>query len=426
MLDIKAIRANPDSLKQALARRGLTGGVEEILRLDEERRSTIQSLGEARRQRKRLSEQVAFAKSENDPGRVHALGEQAKEIKQRVRQWEEKRRHADKMLEELLAVLPNIPLHDVPDGIDERGNIERHRFDSPPEGNFPWVDHVEIGERLGLMDFSIAAKLSGARFVVLRGDLARLERALGSFMLDIHTREFGYQEISPPLLVRKEIMYGTAQLPKFFEEQFSTQSNLWLIPTAEVPLTNLVREQIIVEDELPLRYTAMTHCFRKEAGAAGRDTRGMIRQHQFSKVELVSIVTPDTSAAELERMLACAEAVLQRLELHYRVVLLCAGDLGFAAAKTYDIEIWLPGENTYREISSCSLCGDFQARRMNTRYRRQSDDKVAFVHTLNGSGVALGRTLLALLEQKQQANGCVSIPDALRPYMGGMKKIERK
>lgn len=426
MLDIKAIRKNPEILRQALERRGLSGGIDPILRLDEERRTAIQSLDEVRQQRRQFSEQVAQAKAEGDPARAQTLGERVRQIKQDLRELEEKQRQADEALEGLLMTLPNSPLQDVPDGVDEGDNREIRRFASPPRGDFPWRDHVEIGEGLGLMDFATAAKLSGARFVVLRGALACLERALGSFMLDIHTREFGYQEIAPPLLVREEVMYGTAHLPKFVADQFSTQSGLWLIPTAEVPLTNLVRDQILAEDELPLRFTAGTCCFRKEAGAAGRDTRGMIRQHQFSKVELVSIVRCEDSTAELERMLACAEAVLQRLELHYRVMLLCAGDMGFAAAKTYDIEVWLPGEGNYREISSCSLCGDFQARRMNSRYRRSSDDKVAFVHSLNGSGIALGRALLALLEQKQLADGSVVVPDALRPYMGGMKRIERK
>ena len=426
MLDIKAIRQDRDGFQRAMARRGLSAGAEEILRFDEERRAAILSLDEARHQRKQLSTQVAQAKSAGDSDLAQSLSAQVKRIKDRLRQWEEQQSRANDALKSLLAALPNLPLPDVPEGADENANVEGHRFGERPHFDFSPRDHAALGESLGLMDFATAARLSGARFVVLRGALARLERALGTFMLDLHTQEFGYQEIAPPLLVRTESMFGTAHLPKFEEDQFSTQSGLWLIPTAEVPLTNLVRERIVAEEELPLRFTAGTQCFRKEAGAAGRDTRGMIRQHQFAKVELVSIVRPQDSPAELQRMLRCAETVLQRLELHYRVMLLCAGDMGFAAAKTYDIEVWLPGEGAYREISSCSLCGDFQARRMNARYRRRSDDKPAFVHTLNGSGVALGRALLALLEQKQQSDGSIVIPAALRPYMGGMECIERE
>ena len=426
MLDIKAIRQDTGGFRRAMTARGLSVDAEEILRLDEERRAAILSLDEARHRRKRLSAQIAAAKNSGDNDLAQSLSEQVKEIKGQLRQWEEQQSRADEALESLLAALPNPPLADVPAGADESANVEQHRFGEAPHFDFPPKDHAALGESLGLMDFAVAARLSGARFTVLRGALARLERALGAFMLDVHTQEFGYQEIAPPLLVRTESMFGTAQLPKFEEDQFSTQSGLWLIPTAEVPLTNLVRESIIAEEELPLRFTAATPCFRKEAGAAGRDTRGMIRQHQFTKVELVSIVRPQDSPAELQRMLHCAETVLQRLELHYRVMLLCAGDMGFAAGKTHDIEIWLPGEGAYREISSCSLCGDFQARRMNARYRRSSDDKPAFVHTLNGSGVALGRALLALLEQKQQADGSINIPAALRPYMGGLQRIERE
>ena len=423
MLDIKAIREDAGAFRRAMARRGLPADAEEILRLDEERRAAIQRLDEARHRRRQLSGAAAQAKTGGDKARAEAIGAEVKDIKQQMRGWEESQSSAEQALDTLLAALPNPPLDDVPDGADESANVEQHRFGDKPQFGFAPRDHAAIGEALGLMDFTAATRLSGARFVVLRGALARLERALGAFMLDMHTGEFGYQEVAPPLLVREESMFGTAQLPKFEEDQFSTQSGLWLVPTAEVPLTNLAREQILPEADLPLRFTAATPCFRKEAGAAGRDTRGMSRQHQFSKVELVSIVGPQQSAAELERMLHCAEAVLQRLELHYRVMLLCAGDMGFAAAKTYDIEVWLPGQDAYREISSCSLCGDFQARRMKARYRRSEDGKVDFVHTLNGSGVALGRALLALLEQKQQADGSVVLPAALRPYMGGVERI---
>ncbi len=365
---------------------------------------------------------------------------------------------SSKALSTKLAEIPNLPLDDVPDGTDEKGNVEHHRFGAKGDYAFKPKQHFELGEALGMMDFETAAKLSGARFVVLKGGLARMERALGQFMLDVHTGEHGYTEVNPPLVVNSSTMFGTAQLPKFVDDQFiATTSELqreawnsaidfhdqhpgenvsidrkmgefldrrWLIPTAEVPLTNLVRESIVDETALPMRFTACTPCFRAEAGAAGKDTRGMIRQHQFTKVELVSITTPEQSKDEHERMLACAEEVLRRLDLHYRVVTLCTGDMGFPSQKTYDIEVWLPGQGLYREISSCSVCGDFQARRMNARYRK--DGKPAFVHTLNGSGVAVGRALIAVMETYQQADGSIVVPDALAPYMGGVKKIERK
>lgn len=426
MLDIREIREDPASFEASMGRRGVASGVGEILRLDEERRAAVQSVDEARHRRKQLSDDIAAANKRGEKEQADALTQEVRACKERIARGEEIQKETGAALDALLSALPNPPLKDVPDGADETSNVERHRFGEQPQFAFSPKDHVEIGEGLGGMDFTTAAKLSGARFVVLRGALARLERALGAFMLDLHTGEHGYQEVAPPFLVREEVMFGTAQLPKFAEDQFSTQSNLWLIPTSEVPLTNLARERICAEEELPMRVTAMTPCFRKEAGAAGRDTHGMIRQHQFSKVELVSVARPEESEAELERMLACAEAVLQRLELHYRVVLLCAGDMGFAAAKTYDIEVWLPGQGAYREISSCSLCGDFQARRMGARYRRRSDGKTAFVHTLNGSGVALGRALLALLEQKQQEDGNVVLPEALHPYMGGATRLEKE
>jgi seryl-tRNA synthetase len=363
------------------------------------------------------------------------------------------------MLDDALAEIPNLPLDDVPDGKDPNDNVEHHRFGAKRDYAFSSKQHFELGEALGQMDFELAAKLSGARFVVLKQGLARLERALGQFMLDLHTGEHGYTEVAPPLLVRDEVMFGTAQLPKFEEDQFWAvkgellvgaseefvssadrfeaqaaylgyrsklrNERFGLIPTAEVPLTNLVRESITDEAQLPLRLTACTPCFRAEAGAAGKDTRGMIRQHQFTKVELVSITTPEQSRDEHERMLACAEEVLRRLDLHYRVVTLCTGDMGFAAQKTYDIEVWLPGQNMYREISSCSVCGDFQARRMNARYRGK-DRNVRHVHTLNGSGVAVGRALIAIMETYQDANGSIAVPEVLQAYMGGMKKIERQ
>ncbi len=333
-------------------------------------------------------------------------------------------------IDEILAGLPNLPAADVPDGADETANLVLRREGEPPLFNFAAAAHEAIGERLGLMDFRRAGKLSGSRFVVLRGDLARLERALGQFMLDLHTREFGYQEISPPFLVRDEVVFGTGQLPKAAEDMFRTTNGLWLIPTAEAPLTNLVADEILDERELPLRFTAWTPSFRSEAGAAGKDTRGMIRQHQFMTVELVSVTTPEQSAAEHERMTACAEEVLKRLGLAYRVMLLSAGDMGFAAQKTYDIEVWLPGQGAYREISSCSNCGAFQAQRMRARYRpaegRGTEGRgTQPVHTLNGSGLAVGRTLIAILENYQHADGSVSVPAALQPYLGGQKLIER-
>jgi len=368
---------------------------------------------------------------------------------------------ADDELAKELAAIPNLPSEEVPDGVDEHGNVVRHHFGAVRNYAFVPKPHDDLGGELGLMDFETAAKLSGARFVVLKKGLARLERAIGQFMLDLHTNAHGYTEVNPPLLVRDDVMFGTGQLPKFAEDQFRAtrdldedeknhrlvelasmgigsevlarfpgfglRSNLWLIPTAEVPLTNLVRESILDEKELPMRLTALTPCFRAEAGAAGRDTRGMIRQHQFTKVELVSIATPETSKDEHERMLACAEEVLRRLDLHYRVMTLCAGDMGFAAQKTYDIEVWMPGQGeggAYREISSCSVCGDFQARRMDARYRG-SDGKPRFVHTLNGSGTAVGRALIAVMETYQQENGAIAVPDVLQPYMGGLKLVEK-
>src|SRR5579875_1905480 len=325
----------------------------------------------------------------------------------------------------LLATIPNIPADDVPTGSDASGNVERHAFGRKRAYAFTPRQHFELGEALGMMDFDLAARLSGARFVVLKQGLARMERALAQFMLDLHTGEFGYTEVSPPLMVRGDTMFGTAQLPKFADDQFRTTDDRWLIPTAEVPLTNFVRDSIVAEDELPLRRVACTPCFRAEAGAAGKDTRGMIRQHQFTKVELVSITTPDQSRDEHERMLACAEEVLKRLDLHYRVVILCTGDMGFAAQKTYDIEVWLPGQGSYREISSCSNCGEFQARRMNARYKGKEGRVKGFVHTLNGSGIAVGRALIAVMETYQQAGGAIAVPDVLRPYMGGATMIER-
>jgi seryl-tRNA synthetase len=348
-----------------------------------------------------------------------------------LQQGEEDERRLTAELETELSAIPNIPFDDTPVGKDEHDNVERHRHGSPRAFNFAPKEHFDIGEGVGQMDFETAAKLSGSRFVVLKGQLARLERAIASFMLDLHTGEFGYEEVSPPLLVKDHVMYGTAQLPKFADDQFAVykgastdeQDKFWLIPTAEVSLTNLVREQILAEEELPKRYTAYTPCFRAEAGSAGRDTRGLIRMHQFSKVELVSITTAEAAIDEHERMLACAEEVLKRLDLHYRVMTLCTGDMGFSARKTYDIEVWLPGQDAFREISSCSVCGDFQGRRMQARYKPAGSKTTKFVHTLNGSALAVGRTMVAILETYQQADGTITIPDALKPYMGGQDTI---
>ncbi len=336
---------------------------------------------------------------------------------------EEAERAAQGALQTRLSEIPNLPHDDVPQGKDEHDNVQVRAYGDVPTFAFPAREHFSLGEALGMMDFEAASRMSGARFVVLKGALARLERALGQFMLDLHTAEHGYGEINPPLLVRDEAMFGTAQLPKFREDQFPAGDEFWLIPTAEVPLTNLVREQIIEEAALPIRVTALTACFRAEAGSAGRDTRGMIRQHQFNKVELVSITTPETAQAEHERLTACAETVLKKLGLPFRTMLLCSGDMGFASQKTYDIEVWLPGQGRYREISSCSLCGDFQARRMNARCKTPDAKQTRFVHTLNGSGLAVGRTLVAVMENYQNEDGSITVPDALLPYMGGIKRI---
>ena len=432
MHDLRWIRENPDAFDRGLERRGLPPCAEQVLALDREWRALQTAAEETRAMRNRLSREIGAAKKRGESAEdllaqvanrkdmEAATSAQASELRRRI--------------DESLAELPNLPAADVPEGADETANKEIRRIGEPRRFNFDPLPHEAIGEKLGLMDFATAAELSGSRFVVLKGKLARLERAIAQFMLDLHTSEFGYTEVSPPLLVRGEALFGTGQLPKFAEDQFRTTDEtgaLWLIPTAEVPLTNLVAGQILVEAELPLRFTAWTPCFRSEAGAAGKDTRGMIRMHQFQKVELVSITTPEQSEAEHEQMTQCAEEVLKRLGLPYRVVVLSTGDMGFSAQKTYDIEVWLPSQNRYREISSCSNCGAFQARRMDARYYPK--DKAVLsgtvlgntqpVHTLNGSGLAVGRTLIAILENFQRANGTVAIPEALQPYMGGQKAI---
>jgi seryl-tRNA synthetase len=421
MLDLRWIRDNPDELDRALARRGMTPQAAAILAHDRAWRAVQTRAEQLQSERNRLSKEIGGAKAKGlDPGDLMRKVALSKEEEARLEGEAARLRAA---IDEALAPIPNVPAADVPDGLDESFNKLLRQHGTPHHFAFPAKDHVALGEALGMMDFGRAGKLSGARFVVLSHALARLERALASFMLDLHTREFGYREIAPPLLVRSETMFGTGQLPKFAEDQFRTTTDLWLIPTAEVPLTNLAADTILDAAQLPLRFTAATPCFRLEAGAAGKDTRGMIRQHQFTKVELVSIAHPDHSAAEHERMTACAEEVLKRLDLPYRVMLLCAGDMSGAAQKTYDIEVWLPGQNAYREISSCSNCGEYQARRMKARFRPKDGKGTRFVHTLNGSALAVGRTLIALLENCQSANGTIAVPAALRPYMGGLEMI---
>jgi seryl-tRNA synthetase len=421
MLDIRWIRENPEAFDRALTRRGMKPLAESVLTHDKEWRAAQTRAEQLQAERNRLAKEIGAAKGKG--GDATALLRQVADSKEQEAVLESTAARLKTAIDDLLKPLPNVPADDVPDGADESGNRLVRQHGTPPAFAFPVKDHVALGEALGMMDFARAGKLSGARFVVLSRALARLERALGAFMLDLHTSEYGYTEVSPPLLVRDETAYGTGQLPKFADDLFRTTTGLWLVPTAEVPLTNLVADTMLDEAALPLRFTAWTPCFRSEAGAAGKDTRGMIRQHQFNKVELVSIVHPDRSAEEHERMTACAEEVLKRLGLAYRVMLLCAGDMGAAARKTYDIEVWLPGQIAYREISSCSDCGDYQARRMMARFRPKDGKGARFVHTLNGSGLAVGRTLVAVLENYQHANGTITVPDALRPYMGGLEAI---
>jgi seryl-tRNA synthetase len=464
MHDIRFIRDNPDTFDRGLVRRGLEPQAARLIALDEKRRGAIQAAEAAQARRNAASREIGEAKKGKNEAKAQELLAEVAALKESIPALEAEERKTTEELNHALAEIPNLPLDEVPDGKDSNDNVEHHRFGAKRDYAFGPKQHFDLGEALGQMDFETAAKLSGARFVVLKKGLARLERALGQFMLDVHTSEpHNYTEVSPPLLVRDETMFGTAQLPKFENDQFWAISGdlflpyggadleevghetdtvalgaaftnvqnklrnlrLGLVPTAEVPLTNLVRESIADEAQLPLRYTACTPCFRAEAGAAGKDTRGMIRQHQFTKVELVSITTPEQSKDEHERMLSCAEEILRRLDLHYRVMTLCTGDMGFASQKTYDIEVWLPGQNMYREISSCSLCGEFQARRMNARYRTKEGRQVRHVHTLNGSGVAVGRALIAVMETYQQEDGSIAVPDALVSYMGGMKKIEK-
>jgi len=473
MHDIKWIRDNPDAFDAALKRRGLDGLSASLIALDEKRRAAILASEQTLARRNAASKEIGDAKKNKDNARADALMAEVGELKTKLPELEAAAKKFEDDLKTELAQIPNLPLEEVPDGADEHGNVEHHHYGAKRNYAFKPKEHVELGEALKFMDFEAATKMSGSRFVVLKKGLARLERAIGQFMLDLHTDKHGYTEVNPPLLVRDDAMFGTAQLPKFRDDQFkATRGSVspekireaiyslgnrdrldemspseikllsdelfihfqddpdvhhWLIPTAEVPLTNLVRESILDEKELPMRLTALTPCFRAEAGAAGRDTRGMIRQHQFTKVELVSVTTPEESKNEHERMLSCAEEVLKKLDLHYRVMTLCTGDMGFASQKTYDIEVWMPGQGEggmYREISSCSVCGDFQARRMDAR-SRGPDGKPRFVHTLNGSGTAVGRALIAVMETYQQDDGSIAVPDVLQPYMGGLKVIKR-
>lgn len=432
MYDIKWIRENAEAFDTGLTRRGLEPLSSSLLALDDTRRSAIAKAQSAQERRNALSKEIGKAMGAKDVALADKLKAEVASLKDSQPALEAEEKAAKDALDEQLAAIPNRPHDDVPQGADEHGNVLLHAHgEKPEEGGKRLVgvnqpkEHFELGEALGQMDFETAAKLSGSRFVVLNSQIARLSRAIGQFMLDTHAEEHGYTEVMPPLMVRDDAMFGTAQLPKFRDDQFRAGDDHWLIPTAEVPLTNLVRESILSEEELPRRYTALTPCFRAEAGSAGRDTRGMLRQHQFEKVELVSITAPEKSREEHERMLACAEAVLKKLDLHYRVMTLCTGDMGFASQKTYDIEVWLPGQKTYREISSCSVCGDFQARRMNARYKTKDGKGPFFVHTLNGSGTAVGRALIAVMENYQNADGSITVPEVLVPYMRGVTRIEK-
>tara|TARA_R110000787_G_scaffold186397_3_gene298019 strand:- start:26021 stop:27298 length:1278 start_codon:yes stop_codon:yes gene_type:complete len=421
MFDIRWIRDNPDAFDKGMARRNLPPQADTLIALDATRRDAQTRAQELQTERNALSKEI---------GKIKAQGGDADEIMARVSASKDAQAAAEgeaqsalEALNDALSRLPNLPFDDVPDGASEDDNVEVRRVGTPASFEFEPKDHVDLGEALGMMDFETAAKIAGARFVLLSGGLARMERALGAFMLDHNTEQFGYTEVNPPALVNDKTMFGTGQLPKFGDDLFKTTDGYWLIPTAEVPLTNIVADHIIDDDYLPRRYTAMTWCFRSEAGAAGKDTRGMIRQHQFSKVEMVSVTHPDHSLDELERMTSCAEDILQQLGLPFRTVVLCTGDMGAGARKTYDIEVWLPAQDRYREISSCSVCGDFQARRMNARMRVKGEKGTQFVHTLNGSGLAVGRTLIAIMENYQQADGSVVIPEVLRPYMGGLEVL---
>jgi len=424
MFDTKWITENPAQFDAGLARRGAEPQAEKIVALDDKRRAHIQKLQDAQSRRNAASKEIGKAMAGGDKDLAEKLKAEVGELKSVIQNANDEQRLIDDQLKELLSAIPNIPLAETPDGANEADNVEARQSGTRPDLGFTPKQHFELGEDLGMMDFETAAGMSGARFVILTGKLARLERAIGQFMLDLQTEKNGYTEVNPPLLVRDQAVYGTGQLPKFADDLFATTDGRWLIPTAEVPMTNMARESIIDEANLPKRLTALTPCFRSEAGSAGRDTRGIIRQHQFWKVEMVSLTTPETSRQELDRMTNCAEDVLKQLGLHYRVMALCTGDMGFGAQLTYDIEVWLPGQEAFREISSCSVCGDFQARRMNARYRPDEGKGTRFIHTLNGSGLAVGRTLVAVMENYQNADGSITVPEVLKPYMGGTSKIE--
>lgn len=424
MHDIKAIRQDPAAFDRAMARRGLSAQSPSILKLDEDRRAVQTELQTLQTTRNEKSKEIGQIKSKG--GDASALMDDVAAIKDNMAALEAKERQMADDLQQLLAALPNVQAADIPDGPDEEHNVEVRKVGEPKKNNAQVPDHADIGEALGMMDFGRAAKMSGSRFVILQSGLARLERALAQFMLDTHTQEHGYTEVSPPVLVNDQTMFGTGQLPKFRDDQFQTTRGDWLVPTAEVPLTNIVADEIVEEESLPRRYTAFTPCFRQEAGAAGKDTKGMIRQHQFYKVEMVSITKPEDSEAEHQRMTQCAENILKKLELPFRTIVLCTGDAGFTSYKTYDIEVWLPSQGRYREISSCSNCQDFQARRMNARFKAKGEKNTTFVHTLNGSGLAVGRALIAVLENYYDpADGGVFVPEVLKPYMGGLAKIAK-
>ncbi len=427
MYDVKFITQNKEMFIEFMHKRGLNIEVSKINTLDTERRKLVEKIQLAQSKRNDYSKIMGQKNTTGSEIDIAALKQNVAQQKNIIETAQISLQAIEAELHKILEIIPNLPMEDIPYGESEEDNVEIRRVGDNTEFKFPVRPHWELGANMKLMDFSTATKLAGTRFVLLKGNLAKLERAIANFMLDLHTQEFGYQEISPPLLVSTDVMFGTGQLPKFVDDQFKTIDDKWLIPTAEVPLTNIASQTILQESDLPLRYTAFTPCFRREAGAAGRDTRGMLRQHQFYKVELVSIVHPDNSQMELERLLNCAEEVLKRLALPYRVMLLCTGDMGFSSQKTYDIEAWLPSEGKYREISSCSLCGDFQARRMQAKFKSNSQNKATqFVHTLNGSGLAVGRTMIAIMENYQQFDGSIFIPEVLRPYMGGAQKINKE
>ena len=422
MHDINKIRENKNFFTEGWKKRGLQVNIDNILNTDQDLRKTITNLQDLQTKRNDASKLIGKAKQDEDEPKANKLSKDVQELKKRMQDLEESKIELSENLKNLLSSLPNIPHEDVPEGLDEESNIQIKEFGNKTK---PSPNHFEIGEEIGMLDFESAVKLSGSRFSILKKDLALMERSLANFMIDQHVNKNGYEEVSVPYLVKDEAMFGTGQLPKFSDDQFKTEDGFWLIPTAEVPLTNLVSNSNLQDSDLPLRYVAYTQCFRKEAGAAGKDTKGLIRLHQFPKVELVSIVKPESSIDELERLLSCAEGILKSLELPYRVMILSSGDMGFSAIKTYDLEVWLPGQNLYREISSCSLCGDFQSRRMNAKFK-DSNSKKIHPHTLNGSGLAVGRTLVAILENYYEGNGVVGVPDVLRPYMGGIKKIGLK